>query len=110
MKKGCLLNQGVSTSSPFFSCNTRLVFISPFVLVPLRKGNRGLECKCSFYRLRLFFSTFLIICIETLAFVRFFFLHFRLFILKLLVFVDCFVTILSEKHYRMDVSCLVPML
>ena len=42
------------------------------VLVPLRKGHKGLEYKCSFVPV---FSAFLIICIETL------------------VFVDCFVTL-----------------
>ena len=55
--------------------NTRLVFISYFVSVPLRKGYRGLEYKCSFVHLYLFLFAFLIICIETL------------------VFIDCFVTL-----------------
>ena len=50
--------------------NKRLVFISYFVSVPLRKGYRGLECKCSFVRLYLFLFAFLIICIETLVFVE----------------------------------------
>ena len=45
--------------------NTRLVFISYFVSVPLRKGHRGLEYQCSFVRLYLFLFAFLIICIET---------------------------------------------
>ena len=45
--------------------NTRLVFISYFVLVPLRKGHRGLEYQCSFVRLYLLLFAFLIICIET---------------------------------------------
>ena len=44
--------------------NTRLVFISYFVSVPLRKGHRGLEYQCSFVRLYLFLFAFLIICIE----------------------------------------------
>ena len=61
--------------------NTRLVFISYFVSVPLRKGYRGLKYQCSFVRsfvctcsflhfwllvLKLF--AFLIICIETFGF------------------------------------------
>ena len=45
--------------------NTRLVFISYFVSVPLRKGHRGLEYQCSFVRLYLLLFAFLIICIET---------------------------------------------
>ena len=52
--------------------NTRLVFISYFVSVPLRKGYRGLEYKCSFVRLYLFLFAFLIICIETFGFCRLF--------------------------------------
>ena len=77
--------------------NTRLVFISYFVPVPLRKGHRGLEYKCSFFFSFVpVFSAFLIICIETLVFVRFFFLHFWLFTLRLLVFVDCFVTLFKS--------------
>ena len=43
--------------------NTRLVFISYFVSVPLRKDHRGLEC--SFVRFYLFLFSFLVICIET---------------------------------------------
>ena len=72
-------NEDVSSSSRFCICfcslliNTRLVFISYFVSVPLRKGYRGFE-----YRFCLFVCT----C---------FFLHFWLFVLKLLVFIDCFV-------------------
>ena len=45
--------------------NTRLVFISYFVSVPLRKGHRGLEYQCSFVRLYLFLFAFLIIRIVT---------------------------------------------
>ena len=45
--------------------NTRLVFISYFVSVPLRKGHRGLEYQCSFVRLYLLLFAFLIICIKT---------------------------------------------
>ena len=52
--------------------NTRLVFISFFVSVPLRKGYRGLEYKFSFVRLYLFLFAFLIICIETFGFHRLF--------------------------------------
>ena len=48
--------------------NTRLVFISYFVSVPLRKGHRGLEYQCSFVRLYLFLFAFLIICIEAFGF------------------------------------------
>ena len=43
--------------------NTRLVFISCFVSVPLRKGHRGLEYHCLFVRFYLFVFAFLIICI-----------------------------------------------
>ena len=42
-----------------------MVFISYFVLVPLRKGHRDLEYQCSFVRLYLFLFAFSIICIET---------------------------------------------
>ena len=52
--------------------NTRLIFISYFVSVPLRKGHRGSEYKCSFVRLYLFLFAFLIICIETFGFHRLF--------------------------------------
>ena len=52
--------------------NTRLVFISFFVSVSLRKGYRGLEYKFSFVRLYLFLFAFLIICIETFGFHRLF--------------------------------------
>ena len=52
--------------------NTRLIFISYFVSVPLRKGHRGSEYKCSFVRLYLFLFAFLIICIETFSFHRLF--------------------------------------
>ena len=48
--------------------NTRLVFISYFVSVPLRKGHTDLEYHCSFVRLYLFLFAFLIICIETFGF------------------------------------------
>ena len=59
--------------------NTRLVFISYFVSVPLRKGHRGLEYQCSFVCLYLFLFlhfwlfvlrlfAFLVICIETFRF------------------------------------------
>ena len=51
---------------------TRLIFISYFVSVPLRKGHRGSEYKCSFVRLYLFLFAFLIICIETFGFHRLF--------------------------------------
>ena len=51
--------------------NTRLVFISYFVSVPLRKGHGGLEYQCSFVRLYLLLFAFLIICIETWFFVDF---------------------------------------
>ena len=54
------------------SINTRLIFISYFVSVPLRKGHRGSEYKCSFVRLYLFLFAFLIICIETFGFHRLF--------------------------------------
>ena len=53
--------------------NTRLVSISYFVSVPLRKGHRGLEYQCSFVRLYLFLFAFLIICIEVFDFRRLFF-------------------------------------
>ena len=54
----------------FFSLliNTRLVFISYFVSVPLTKGHTDLEYHCSFVRLYLFLFGFLIICIETFGF------------------------------------------
>ena len=52
--------------------NTRLLFFSLFVSVPLRKGYRGLEYKFSFVRLYLFLFAFLIICIETFGFHRLF--------------------------------------
>ena len=52
--------------------NTRLVFISYLVSVPLRKGYRGLEYKYLFVRLYLFFFAFLIIYIETFGFRRLF--------------------------------------
>ena len=75
-----LSNQGVSTSSSFFYIsfrslliNTRLVFISYLVSVPLRKGHRGLKYKCSSVLLYLFLFAFLIICIKSFGFVRFFF-------------------------------------
>ena len=69
--------------------NTRLVFISYFVSVPLRKGHRGLEYQCSFVRLYLFLFAFLIIYIETFCifdYLHWDFLHFWLFVLTLLVF------------------------
>ena len=53
--------------------NTRLVFISYFVSVPLRKDHRGLEYQCSFVRLYLFLFAFLIIRIVT--FCSFDYLH-----------------------------------
>ena len=76
--------------------NMRLVFISYLVSVPLRKGYRDLEYKCSFVRLYLFLLAFLIICIKSFGFCLLIFLHFWLFTLKLLVFVDCFVTNLNK--------------
>ena len=48
--------------------NTRLVFISYFVSVPLRNDHRGLEYQCSFVCLSLFLFAFLIISIETFGF------------------------------------------
>ena len=69
--------------------NTRSVFISYFVSVPLRKGHRGLEYQCSFVRLYLFLFAFLIIYIETFCifdYLHWDFLHFWLFVLTLLVF------------------------
>ena len=66
--------------------NTRLVFISYFVSVPLRKGHRGLEYQCSFVRLYLFLFAFLIICIETFCIFDYLYWDFWF-------FVDCFVTI-----------------
>ena len=71
-------NEGVSTSSSFYICflslliNMRLVFISYFVSVLLRKGYRVFEYKCSFLCLYLFLFAFLIICIETSCFHRLF--------------------------------------
>ena len=65
-------------SSSFYIClcslliKTRLVFISYFVSVPLRKGYRGLEYQCSFVCLYLFLFAFLIICIKTFGFRRLF--------------------------------------
>ena len=64
--------------------NTRLVFISYLVSVPLRKDHRGLEYQCSFVRLYLFLFAFLIICIE--AFCIFDYLY------RLLVFGRFFIT------------------
>ena len=71
--------------------NTRLVFISYFVSVPLRKGHRGLEYQCSFVRLYLFLFAFLIICIETFCIFDYLYWHFWF-------FVDCFVTYLYVIH------------
>ena len=65
--------------------NTRLVFISYFVSVPLRKGHRSLEYQCSFVRLYLFLFAFLIICIETFCIFDYSYWNFWF-------FVDCFVT------------------
>ena len=65
-------------SSSFYIClcslliKTRLVFISYFVSVPLRKGYRGLEYQCSFVSLYPFLFAFLIICIKTFGFCRLF--------------------------------------
>ena len=73
--------------------NTRLVFISYFVSVPLRKGHRGLEYKCLFYRLHLFLMHFWWFVLLSLLVLWFSCLHFWLFALELLVFVDCFVTL-----------------
>ena len=76
----------------FYTCfcssliNTRLVSISYFVSVPLRKGHRGLEYQCSFVRLYLFLFAFLIIRIET-SYI------FLLFVLRLLVFRRYFITL-----------------
>ena len=56
-----------------FLINTRLVFISYLVSVPLRKGYRGLEDKCLFVRLYRFLFAFLIICIKSFGFCPFLF-------------------------------------
>ena len=58
----------------FFSLliNTRLVLISYFVSVLLRKGHRSLEYQCSFIRLYLLLFAFLIVCIETFGFSQIF--------------------------------------
>ena len=52
--------------------DTRLVFISYFASVHLRKGHTGLEYQCSFIRLYLLLFAFLIICIETFGFSQIF--------------------------------------
>ena len=78
--------------------NTRLVFVSYFVSVPLRKGHRGLEYQCSFVRLYLFLFVFLIICIETFCIFDYLYRDFRF-------FVDFFVTILID-YKVLKASCL----
>ena len=70
--------------------NTRLVFIPYFVSVPLKKGHRGLEYQCSFVCLYLFLFAFLIICIETLVFRRFFVTRVLIYLLTLCVLEDVF--------------------
>ena len=52
--------------------NTRLVFISYFISVPLRKDHRVVEYQCSFVHLYLFLFAFLIIVLRLLVFCRFF--------------------------------------
>ena len=93
MKHDFCRNLRYSTSSSFLYLflfftiiNTRLVFISYFVSVPLRKGHRGLEYQCSFVRLYLFLFAFLIICIETFCIFDYLYWDFWF-------FVDCFVTL-----------------
>ena len=56
-----MISVGISMSL----INTRLVFISYFVPVPLSKIHRGVEYQCSFVRLYLFIFAFLINRIET---------------------------------------------
>ena len=85
----------VSTSSSFLYLF--LFFINwcafGFYLVlrlsAVEKDHRGLEHQCSFARLYLFLFAFLIICIETSCIFDYLywdFLHFWLFVLRLLVF------------------------
>ena len=64
--------------------NTRLVFISYFVSVPLRNVHRSLEYQCSFVPLYLLLFAFLIICIETFCIFDYLYWGFWF-------FVDCFV-------------------
>ena len=73
--------------------NTRLVFISYFVSVPLRKGHRSLEYQCSFVRLCLFLFAFFIIRIETFCIFDYLYCDF-------LFFVDFFVTRISISVFR----------
>ena len=88
----------VSTSSSFYICfrslliNTRLVFISHFVSVSLRKVIGDLEYQCSFVRVYLFFFLHFWLFVLSFWFSYIAFLHFWLFVLKLLVFVGWFVT------------------
>ena len=93
-----LSNLGVITSSSFFYiCFHSLLthfgrFILYLISVPLRKGYRDLEYKCSFVHLYLFLFAFFIICTKSFGFCLYLFLHFWLFTFKVWVFVDCFVT------------------
>ena len=73
----------------------RLVFISYFGSVLLRKSCRGLEYKCLFYGLHLSLLHFWWFVLLSLSVLWFSCLDFWLFTLDFLVFVDCFVTHMS---------------
>ena len=78
-------------SSRSLLINARLVFISYFDSVLLRKGYSGLEHKCLFYRLHLFPLHFWWFVLLSLLVSWFSCLHFSLFSWNFW-FYDCFVT------------------
>ena len=80
--------------------NTHLVFISYFDSFPLRKGYRGLECKCLFYRLHLFLLHFRWFALLSLLVLWFSCLHFWLFKLQLLDFHQLFHNITGTFGFR----------